>query len=129
MEGLELGVRLSIGTLHRKHNMQNVLISSHGERINAFRVVIERLPIDRFRAIMDAGPPNCGIVQYSRVNPQTGEVAEHWQWMRLACPSDSELEQAGEAWDGKWRRIERPEYSSQELLERATAYPQIFDTA
>ena len=127
MGSLELGVRLALGTLHRKHNMQNVLVSSHGERINAFRSVIERLPLDRFKEIMDEGPPNCGIVHYSRVNPKTGEIAPHWAWMRLVCPWKMDIVKAGEKWDGEWRKIERPEYTSQELLERVSQFEQIYD--
>lgn len=127
MHLLELGVRLALGTLHRKYGGKNVIVSTHGERINAFRSVIERLPTERFSAIMDEGPPNGGVVQYTRQDPETGAIADHWGWVRLVCPWDPSVVKANEAWDGKWRKIERPEYSSEELLRRADAYPQIYD--
>ncbi len=123
----EVLARLAMGTFHRKYNQKNVYVSSHGEKLISFRSVIERLPLERVEAMIDEGPPNGGIVHYTRINPETGERASHINWVRLMDPSNPENVRAGEKWDGEWRRIERPEYTSEELLKMVEKEPQIYD--
>lgn len=123
----ELAARLFIGTLHRKYNMQSVLLSTHGERIIAFRSVIERIPVERLAQMVDEVVPNAGLVHYTRKDPVTGEITPNFSWVRLICPWDLKMEKGGERWDGSWKKIDRPEYSYEDLLARVAKLPQIFE--
>ncbi|RIL03419.1 MAG: hypothetical protein DCC75_12985 [Proteobacteria bacterium] len=123
----EIMARLFIGTLHRKHNMQNIFAATHGERIVAFRSVIERIPVDRLAKMVDDGVPNGGLVHYTRQDPVSKEIAPHISWVRLVCPWDLNHRRGGEVWDGSWRKIERPTYSADDLLAQVAKHGQIFD--
>ncbi len=126
LDGLSLKVRLMSGTLHRKYCLKNVLIVTHGEYIVAYRTCVERLPHEKRQSEIDIGIPNCGIVQYSRIDPKTKQIADHFNWVRLICPWN--LGWKNGEWDGTWKKIQRPEYTARELLEKVARLPQIYDT-
>ena len=110
-------------TLYRKYHDQNVLIVTHGEFITAMRSIIEHLPEDGLNRLIQEGIPNCGIVHYTRKNPwsRSGQCAPHFKWFRLVCPWN--LKWKSGQWNGEWREIKKPMFTSEELLEGVAEFP------
>jgi broad specificity phosphatase PhoE len=112
-------VRNVCSTLHRECSGQTVVAVTHGEAMWAFRLVLERISDERFVA-MDADPAekihNCEVLDYSRVDPVTGEVAPRLAWLRRAHPEldvdSGELRMVV----GDWARFDTVTYSNEELL-------------
>jgi NAD+ kinase len=102
-------------TLHRECSDRDVIIACHGEVIQAFQIRIERMSQARFRELTfsersDDRIHNCQIVHYSRRCEGTGRLSRYAEWVRMVRPTDNPL------WDTGWRHIERPRYSSDDLL-------------
>ena len=131
-ESLATDVRLRfttiLDTLHREMDGQRVLAVTHGQMIDVARFVLERLlpeeweaqDHDRQRQI-----PNCAIVHYSRVNPETQEVGPRMAWRRVICPWDE-----SQSWNGgAWEHFEaKRTFTNAELLEQVEAYPRLLPT-
>ena len=102
-------------TLHRECSEKRVVIVCHGEVMRAFRVLLERMPQQRFTELYlskekEDGVFNCEVLHYTRRNPETGDSAEHSNWMRRVRPADTPV------WTTGWQKIERPRYSNEDLL-------------
>lgn len=113
----ELCLRLDrvLLTLHRECSDMKVIIVCHGEVMRAFRVLIERMPQQRFNELYlskekEDGVHNCEVMHYTRRDPETGEIADHANWLRRIRPNDTPV------WNTGWQTIERPTYSNDELL-------------
>ena len=113
----ELCLRLDrvLLTLHRECSDKRVIIVCHGEVMRAFRVLIERMPQQRFKDTYLSKESknrlhNCEIFHYTRKNPETGTIEDHANWLRRIRPTDTPI------WDTGWQKIERPRYSNEELL-------------
>lgn len=113
----ELCLRLDrvLDTLHRECSDMRVIIVCHGEVMRAFRVLLERMPQQRFKELAlskakEDGVHNCEVLHYTRRNPETGAIADHADWMRRVRPNDSPI------WSTGWQKIERPRYSNEDLL-------------
>ena len=121
----ELCLRLDrvLQTLHRECSDMKVIIVCHGEVMRAFRVLLERMPQERFREIVlnqkGYGVHNCEIMHYTRRDPDTGNIADHANWMRRVRPNDTPI------WNTGWQTIERPKYSNEDLLEIVAPSPAI----
>jgi len=121
---LDLCLRVDrvLDTLHRECSDQNVVIVCHGEVMRAFQVRLERLTQEEFKHLVLSQEDwdrihNCQIVQYSRQNPLSGELATHADWVRIIRPTDSPVRQS------EWRTIIRHRRSNQELLEMVNRFP------
>ena len=121
----ELCLRLDrvLNTLHRECSNMKVIIVCHGEVMRAFRILIERIPQQRFKEIAlnreGDGVHNCEIMHYTRRDPDTGIIADHANWMRRIRPNDVP------AWNTGWQKIERPKYSNEDLLEIVSESPSV----
>lgn len=106
-----------LDTLHRECSDKKVIVVCHGEVIKGFRVLLERMPQDKFLEInsFDNIPNrinNCQVVHYTRRDPGTGKIMPYLGWYRSVCPWDESLS------SGEWTKVERPTYSNQDLAKR-----------
>ena len=90
----------------------------------AFRVRLERMSQERYRDLdQDRDEKvkihNCQVLHYSRRDPASGAIAPYLNWMRSVCPWDTSLS------DNTWQTIERPRYSSADLLAVAERTPRL----
>lgn len=112
-------VRNVLSTLHRENDMDNVIAVTHGEMMWAFRLVLERWNDEEF-VERDADKSekihNCMAIHYTRVNPQTGEVASRLQWVRRAHPVLNEETGLWSVREGQWQEIGKRELTNAELL-------------
>ncbi len=111
-------------TLGRECARRPVIMVNHGEFMWGERVLLERIPLDRYRLLDESKDPkdrihNCQILWYTRRDPVSGKLAKYFKWMKSVCPWDLSLSH------NEWREIERPRFSDEELLARAEAIPQI----
>lgn len=60
---------------------------------------------------------NTQIVEYARLDPETGAETTHYEWMRSFCPWDLRPK------DLVWKRIARQRFSNDALLDYAAGYP------
>lgn len=105
-----------IPTLYREFPGQTAIIVSHGNLIWGIRTVIESLLPNEYMQLREDKTPgnkinNCQVIQYTRKNPFTGQIAENFNWMRSVCPWKLNPE------TDVWRTIVRRKYTNQELLE------------
>ena len=118
-------VRSMLDTLHREESQGKVIVVCHGEVMRAFRVAIERMGVEKFHELDRARPFgytfNCQVHQWSRRDPQTGEVGAYMNWFRSVCPWDMSLS------TNEWEKVERPRYSNEELLAQVEALPRLLD--
>lgn len=122
----ELCLRLDrvLHTLHRECSHMRVIIVCHGEVLRAFRVLLERMPQQQFKAIVSSKKVedrvhNCELMHYTRRDPETGKIAEHANWMRRIRPTDDPV------WNTGWQKIVRPKYTNEELLEIVEESPTV----
>jgi NAD+ kinase len=111
-------------TLHREQSDKRVIAVCHGHVMWAFRMRLERLSHRHFLELDESDDPhheihNCQIIQYTRVSPDTGEVAPHLNWMRSICPWDTTRS------SNQWQTIHRPWYSNADLVQMAEQIPQL----
>lgn len=87
----------SLDTLAREcGHMENVLLVLHGESMWAFWMRLTKMRVEEFERLHHSPHPfdhihNCQVVQFTRVNPATGEVLPKIGWMRSVCPSNLTL--------------------------------------
>jgi NAD+ kinase len=108
-------------TLHRECSGKRVVLVCHGLVIWAFMVRIERLtPVQYLQRSADPpwGIHNCQIVHYSRLSPESGEVGGVVDWVRSICPWKEEGQ-------SQWRKICRPKFTNDQLLEAIGEFPRI----
>ncbi len=115
MAHLCLRVDRVLNTLHRECSDTDVLTVCHGEVMWAFRVRLERMPQRIYRDLEASDHPwnhihNGQILEYSRIDPETGEEHSHMEWVRSTCPWDDDR-----SWN-RWERIKRPKLTSDMLL-------------
>jgi broad specificity phosphatase PhoE len=115
-------------TLHRHYSDKSVMAVAHGDFILAAILEICRMSYEEFEERKKQRDPflhieNCQIVEFTRVDPVTGEVADHLDWVRSICPWDPNWEASACA---SWQRIERRTYSPGELLTQARQQPRYF---
>ncbi len=108
-----------LGTLHREcWHMDGVFVVCHGDIMWAARSIHERWTPrdfdDKRGAEAHSKIPNCMVLHYTRVNPDTREVAPYLGWYRTCCPWQDLTPSA-------WEKIEYKRYSSEELLAQVEA--------
>jgi len=121
-----LCIRLSLmnGTIGRECPRKPVIMVCHGEVMWAQRVLLERIPLDRYAILDDSKEDfdkmhNCQILWYTRRDPQTGKMEKYFRWMKSVCPWDTTLS------SNEWTEIVRPRFTDEQLLEKAAAVKQI----
>lgn len=124
MGALSLRLNRILHTLHRECSDKRVIMVCHGEVMWAFRVMLERMPQERYRELHESQDSadrinNCQIHHYTRRDPLSGRLASHANWMRIIRPTSSPPEVRG------WITIERLVYSNEALLDSLESYPRI----
>jgi broad specificity phosphatase PhoE len=97
------------------------ILVCHGELIGAFRAKLEYMSQDDYRRW--ATDPaerllNGEVVQYSRRDPDSGEIADDLEWRRSVVPGDATHSKA-------WRRLSRPRYDAEGLLAAVDEVPRV----
>jgi NAD+ kinase len=123
---LSLRLERVVSTLHRECSEMRVVTVCHGEVMWAFRVRMERMSQTHFQELDNSKHPfdrihNCQIIQYTRRNPLTGELAPHMLWFRSICPWDMTLSR------NSWEEIKRPKFTNEELLADAAVMPRLIN--
>lgn len=109
-------------TLHREAAGQDVIAVTHGETIWANRLELERMDHEKWAiSEKDAAQKikNCQVVQYTRLDPESGDQADKVLWVRSVCPWETPDD------PGEWERIERQGYTNQELLAEVELMPRL----
>jgi broad specificity phosphatase PhoE len=119
---------LFFSMLHREHSENTVVAVCHGERMLMIRYQLERITDEAFRALMNSQRTgdkvrNTQILEYTRRNPETGELATRIEWMRSFCPWDLREK------DLKWKHLERKRLTDADLLAYAERHPHVLDAA
>lgn len=120
-DSMILRIRDFLDTLHRECGDMNVIIVSHGEIMWTFRFALERMTPEQFEGLEGSDDPldhihNGQVIQYSRVDPRTGEIAPVYEWMRSICPWDISKS------PNEWGRISRPRFTNEDLQREADQY-------
>jgi len=108
-------VRDVVETLHREADGQRAIIVCHGEVMESFRVVLERLTPQQYEEWTNSDNPrhrihNGQIFHFTRRDPETDEVAPYLNWWRSISPTDLSL------CDPSWHLLHRPSFDNEELL-------------
>lgn len=117
-------VRNFLETLSREYSGKQVIVVCHGEIMDSFRVVIERMTHQQYIEWKNSDDPfdhthNGQVFQYSRKDPGTGIVGDHLDWFRSVSTSDLSL------CDPSWKKVARPVYNNKALLEEAHRTPRL----
>lgn len=118
MAQLCLRVDRVLNTLHRECSDMRVIIVCHGEVMWAFRVRLERMSQQRFRALDESSHPhdhihNCQVIHYTRRDPSSDTLGKRYDWMRSVCPTDPTKS------FNLWAPIARERHSNADLLKLA----------
>ncbi len=129
----QLSLRLDrvLDTLHRLDDPDcRVILVCHGEVMWTYRVLLERMSQEVFRKTYLSKEPidrihNCQILHYTRRNPErpSDRPEPYLQWMRTVRPTETPI------WSSGWRKIERPTYTNEQLLEEVERYRSAIDTS
>lgn len=119
-------VRDWFDTLHRDMNGKNVLAVTHGEFMWASRYILDNMLPEEWD-IHDKDKSqrlnNCTVLHYSRVHPQTGEIARSLSWRRMIYPDN----ETGSPFNGDWQALPGKRYiEPTDLLGGVEAVPRIF---
>lgn len=113
-------IKLVLDTLARETDGQNVIIVCHGHTMRAFRIILERMSLEKSNNFLKAYDewakvPNCSIVHYTREDPFDNKkgLANKFGWVRMIRPS------GGGNPEDDFEIIDRKRYSNEELLREA----------
>lgn len=116
MSNLVLRFRNNVlNSLYREHPDQTAIVVTHGNTMWAGRYNLEGMTPEQYLALDKSRDPyerinNCQILQYSRVNPETGDIEGNLNWMRSVCPWDPKRSR------NEWVRIVRSRYTNDQLI-------------
>lgn len=101
-----------------------VIVVCHGNIMEGFRILLEKLTQWEWIKLRDSGDPrdkihNCQILWYSRRDPETNRVRSNIKYMRSICPYDLTKSRF------VWEKIETPSFSNQDLQDRVQTIPQL----
>lgn len=123
----EVGARLRgvVQGLQRDCPAGTAILVCHGELIGGFRAKLEFMSQhDYGRWSTDPAEKllNGEIVHYSRRDPEGGEIAAELDWRRSVVPGDAGRSRG-------WRRLKRPRYDAEGLLEVLDEAPRLSEGA
>src|SRR3989344_5433801 len=86
-------IKIVLETLARECDGKNVIIVCHGHVMRSFRIILERLSLQKTNVFLmtkeDWGRvPNCSIIHYTRENPSNykQELSDRFDWVRMIRP-------------------------------------------
>ena len=110
-------IKIVLDTLARECDGKNVIIVCHGHVMRAFRIILERMSLQKSNGLLLAKEewartPNGSIIHYTRENPfdSKQEVSNKFDWVRVVRPA------GGGNLEDAFSKIERKKYSNKELL-------------
>jgi broad specificity phosphatase PhoE len=115
-------IKIVLDTLARECSGKRVIIVCHGHVIRAFRIILERMSLQKSNEFLltqeDWGKiPNCSILHYTRKNPFIPEnlgnnltLSNHFDWFRMIRPA------GGGKLEDNFSEIKRKKYTNEELL-------------
>lgn len=111
-----------LDTVARECQDMEVKMFCHGETMWAFHMRLTQMRPRRFEELHHSDHPhdhiyNCQIIQFTRVDPVTGEEGDKMGWMRSVCPWDLKRS------SNEWQPIVRHRPTALELLTEAEAVP------
>lgn len=111
--------------LHWHHSEDSVVAALHGELMLAIRAYFQHLGMDEIRQMYNVPDKhldkiyNGQVHWYSRRDPESGELANHFQWFLSSCPNNFGLS------PNEWVEIVRPTYTDKELLALVEKTPRL----
>ena len=119
-----LRVKSFIDTLHRGSPDDEDIVVCHGEFMWGCRVKLERIPMETYHLLDQSDDPfdrihNCQILEYTRVDPFTGQIYDCYHHMRSVCPNDLTRSK------NEWVPIIRRKFSNEDLLAEVARNPRI----
>ena len=112
-----LRIKIVLDTLARECDGQNVIIVCHGHVMRTFRIILERMSLNRTNEYLttkeDWGKvPNCSIIHYTRQNPSgiKQSLSTRFDWVRMIRPA------GGGNYQDEFSAIERRKFTNEELL-------------
>lgn len=113
-------VKIVLDTLARECDGKNVIIVCHGHVMRAFRIILERMSLQRINEFLTTEEewgrvPNCSIFHYTRDNPfdVERELSSSFGFVRMIRPA------GGGKSEDVFSEIKRKKYSNSELLAAA----------
>ena len=104
-----------LATIYRRLPGKRGIDVTHGNMIWPIRIIMEDILPEEYIQMKKEHDPknkinNCQIIQYTRIDPQTGAVSEKFTWTRSVCPwkPDPKLD--------AWRPIPHKKYTNEELI-------------
>lgn len=111
-------IRNLLNTWAREQDGKTMLVVTHGDLIRAARVGFERILPEEFEAIENDPVykvKNCQLLEYTRINPFTGQDEGKIRWRRITNPTAPETSPDG----GNWVELRgKPKMSANEILQR-----------
>lgn len=121
-------VRSLASTMHRENERDNVIITTHGEFIQAALVFFERWSDEDFLEFdtdKNRKIHNCTVVHFTRIDPVSGVRAAKLTWRRMAYPTQNQDGTWGMTVE-PWTQFGRKYFSNEELLSGVEFYPHQF---
>jgi len=112
--------RVLLERIARENTGQRVLVFSHGEYIEALWAEVGHFSTEAQREFFTtpAGDiKNCQVVEFSSLNPASGERRGQLRWARSSCPHAGVL--------GEWNEFQYQKFSPEELLATVERYPHL----
>lgn len=111
-------VKIVLDTLARECDNKNVLIVCHGHIIATFRIILERMSLQKSNQLLLTKEewgriPNCSIVHYTREQEANVLSSTSFNRFRIIRPA------GGGNLADSFSKIERKKYSNEELLHEA----------
>lgn len=113
-------IKIVLDTLARECDGKDVIIVCHGHVMRAFRIILERMSLQKTNAFLLGKEtrdrvPNCSIIHYTRTNPfsKDSSLSSRFDWVRMIRPA------GGGQMEDDFSAIERKKYTNEELLEEA----------
>lgn len=111
-------VRNMLSTLHRESSEDNVLVVTHGDFMWSTRLVLERWSDEvflRYDKDKEMTIFNCTVLHYTRIDPDTGEIAPWMRWVRAAHPFCDRTTGVWRMVEQPWQRFDRDYLSNEDL--------------
>ncbi len=114
--------RVLLERIARENREQRVLVFSHGEYIEALWAEVAHFSTEAQREFFtspEGDIKNCQVVEFSSLNPLSGERRGQLRWARSSCPHAGVL--------GEWKEFQYQKFSPEELLSTVERYPHLPD--
>lgn len=114
--------RVLLERIARENWGQRVLVFSHGEYIEALWAEAGHFSTEAQREFFNtpAGDiKNCQVVEFSSINPESGERRGQLRWVKSSCPHLGVT--------GTWSEFHYQKFSPEELLATVEQYPHLPD--